>query len=74
MKEEPDRQIIRRSVNIEGTNPGVQIAKSVAEIEQTDPTNLPAMYGCVDDVLDNIFSDPPDPEAQMQIEFSYTGY
>jgi hypothetical protein len=35
---------------------------------------MATMYGCVDGVLDDLFSDPPADEARMRIEFSYEGY
>lgn len=32
------------------------------------------MYGCVDGILDNLFSKQPAPEAQTEVEFSYEDY
>ena len=74
MAKEPDEKIIRKELETDTDDPAVQVAESVAEIEEKETTDLAAMYECVDGVLDNIFSQPPDPTAQMQIEFSYETY
>lgn len=74
MTDDAERDIIRRELETETDNPAVQVAKSIAEIEQIETTDLPSMYNCVNGVLDNIFSNPPDPQAQMQIEFTYQTY
>lgn len=74
MSEEPARKIFHRDINTSTDNPAVEVAETVAEIEDEDVTDLPTMYECVDGVLDNLFSNPPNPEAQMEIEFSYETY
>jgi|GEM_PF-455526 hypothetical protein len=74
MSENLDEEIIRRTLDPERENPAPQIAEIIADIEDIDITKLPTMYHCVDWMLDNLFSQPPDPEAQMKIEFSYETY
>jgi len=32
------------------------------------------MYDCIDGMLDELFSNPPAPESQMEVEFSYETY
>lgn len=58
----------------ESVEPGLAIVEAVAEIEGRDPTELTAIYGCIDHVVDHLFSDPPDPEANVEISFDYEGY
>lgn len=54
--------------------PGLAIAEAVAEIEGREPTDLAAIYGCIDHVVDHIYSDPPAPEANVEVSFDYEGY
>ena len=74
MVEDTDERIIRRELDTAEGNPAVQVANCVADLEETETTDLPTMYDCVDGMLDNLFSDPPDPGAQMEVEFSYRTY
>lgn len=74
MAEASDDEIIHREIDTEATNPAVEITTVIEEIDDKDTNELPTMYECVDGVLKNVFSTPPDPEAQLQIEFSYETY
>jgi hypothetical protein len=74
MGDELDEEIILRDIDTDAENPAVEVAKVIAEIEDKDVTDLPPMHGCIDGVLDNIFSDPPSDEAQMQVEFTFQTY
>lgn len=74
MANAPDRETIHREIDTGAEEPGAQIADAVAAIEGKEPTELATTYECVDGVLDNIFSNPPSPAAQMQVTFSYEGY
>lgn len=73
-EEDPEREIIHRELDTDVADPALQVAEAVAEIEGKDTTELASMYGCVDGVLDNIFTNPPAPEAQMMVKFSYETY
>lgn len=46
----------------------------VADLEGTPVTELPAIYDCIDEMLSGLYSNPPAPEAQMTVEFTYCGY
>lgn len=74
MTETPSEEIVTRELDTATEAPAAEVAESVAEIEAADPTDLPPMYDCVDGMLDDLFSDPPDPEAQLRVEFSYGTY
>lgn len=74
MGDQPEREIIHRELDTGGESPATQVPRIIAGIEGREPTDLATMYDCVDDILDDLFSDPPAPEAQMRVEFSYEGY
>lgn len=74
MSDQDNAEIIHREIDTTESEPGVEISKAVAELEGTDPTDLTSIWGCTDHVLDHLFSDPPSPEAQMEVTFSYEGY
>lgn len=69
-----DGEILHRELETDRENPAPQIAELVAEFEDASMSELQTMYGCIDGVLDQIFSNPPSPEAQMEVVFSYEGY
>ena len=52
----------------------MQVAEIVAELEGVGVNEMYPIYDQMDDVLDNIFSEPPSPAAQLQLTFSYEGY
>lgn len=74
MEQDPDTAIVRRELDTNADNPAVEVAQAVAEIENTEATQLADMYSCVDGMLDELFSSPPAAEAQMEVEFSYQSY
>lgn len=74
MAEQTENNIIHRELDTDVENPAVEIAELVADIEDKDSTDLATMYEVTDHVIDHIFSEPPAPEAQFQVSFSYEGY
>lgn len=74
MEEQPESAFVHRELDTDAENPGVEVAQAVADIEGKESTDLANMYECVDGVLDDIFSNPPSPDAQMQATFSYEEY
>ena len=74
MEKDPDTRIIRRELDTDADNPAVEVAQAVADIEDTEATELANMYDCVDGMLDELFSTPPTDGAQMEICFSYSNY
>lgn len=74
MSDDSESQIIHRSIDTDVENPGAEIAAIVQDIEEKEATDLSTIYECVDGVLDHVFSTPPSPRAQMQIEFTYETY
>jgi hypothetical protein len=69
-----DRNVVRRTFDIDEADPNVSVARTVAELEGTDTEELTPLYDCIDHVLEHIFSNPPIPAAKTEISFSYEGY
>ncbi len=74
MQHDPADRVITRQINTDHDEPSVAVAQCVAEIENIDATDLDSIYECVDDVLKNLFSNPPSDEAKIKIGFNYEGY
>lgn len=74
MDEEPETTVVHRQLEPDGEPPEPQLLEAIADIEETDVTELPPLWNCVDGMLEELFSTPPDPEAQMKVEFSYMTY
>lgn len=54
--------------------PAVAIVAVVADLEGTESDELPRIHDCIDGMLSELFSDPPSSEAQITVEFTYSGY
>ncbi|WP_226004146.1 HalOD1 output domain-containing protein [Natrinema salinisoli] len=74
MSDHTERKIVHRELDTAAENPIISLINAIADIEDTDTTELPTMYDCVDGMLDELFSNPPAPESQMVVEFSYETY
>ncbi len=74
MGEGTEDEIIHRELDTDIEEPVVQIAEVVAELEDKPMEELTTTYHHLDHVLDYVFQNPPVPEAQVQITFSYEGY
>lgn len=74
MEEQPESEFVHRELDTDAENPGVQVAQAVADIEGKESTEFANMNERVDGVLKDIFSNPPSPDAQMQVKFSYEEY
>ena len=65
---------VRRQFDREDNDPVFDIVETVAELEDKPMEQLPSLHDTVNDLLEHIFSEPPAPEAQVEIEFTYAGY
>ncbi|MDS0297657.1 hypothetical protein NDI76_02745 [Halogeometricum sp. S1BR25-6] len=74
MDETPDDAIIQRQLRTSAEEPAVQVAEIVAELEGTAADRLEPTYTQIDHMLDHLFSNPPAPEAQVEVTFTYEGY
>ncbi|MFP8957288.1 HalOD1 output domain-containing protein [Natrialbaceae archaeon A-CW3] len=46
------------------------MVKAVTTLLDRDPSELTPLYSSIDHVIANIFSDPPKPDAQVEITFT----
>lgn len=74
MSDQHRKEIVHRQLETDRETPVVQIAEIVADLEGETADELSTMYERVDHLIDNIFSRPPSPEAQVEVTFSYEGY
>lgn len=54
--------------------PEIDVANIVADLEDKEATDIPALYDTIDHVIEHLYSNPPPIEAQAQLEFTYEGY
>ena len=73
MSEDTASEVVHRELDPERGEPNVQIAEAVADIKEVDAAELQNMYGCIDHTIDHIFSDPPAPDANVEVTFDYEG-
>jgi hypothetical protein len=71
---DPREQIIERQVEPVPGEANIRLLETVADVETVDATDLPRLYPRLDEMLKNLFSDPPADEAQTEVTFSYYGY
>lgn len=74
MSDPTETDVVRRKLDTSREAPATGVAETVAELEDEDYTELSPLYDCIDHVLDDLFSTPPAPEAQVEISFDYAGY
>lgn len=66
--------VVRVNLDTEAPEPVLSVVDAVAEIEGANATDLAPIYDCIDHVIDGIFSNPPAPEADVEVSFDYEGY
>lgn len=66
--------IVHRELDTGTDRPAAEIARIVAELEERSIDDLSPTWECIDDVLAHVFSNPPSPDAKIQIGFDYEGY
>ena len=74
MGDSHEGEIVHRELNTEVDEPVLQVAEKIAELENNSVEEMKPTYTHLDHVLDYIFANPPVPEAQVEITFSYEGY
>lgn len=74
MTESHDDEIVHRELDTEREDPAVAIAEVVADLEGKRADELSPTYDCIDGMVSELYSNPPASEAQMTIEFTYSGY
>ena len=51
-----------------------ELVSIIAELEDRQIDELPALYHEVDHMVENLFKTPPSSQAHMSLSFSYAGY
>lgn len=74
MSDSHEESIVHERLDVDRQEPAVQVAEIVASLDGKDQTELSPVYDQIDHVLTHIFSNPPDPGAQVEISFTYEGY
>jgi hypothetical protein len=69
-----DDRIVHRQFDTEQDDPATAVAEAVADLQGSETTDLSTMCEQVDHLVDHLFSTPPDPGAQVQVEFTFEGY
>ena len=72
--EEDERRIHHRTIEPDADRANESLLRIVADLEDRRMADLPPFYDQIDDMVENLFRDPPPADAQVQIEFSYHGY
>jgi hypothetical protein len=67
-------RIVHRQFDTDQDDPATAVAEAVADLQEVETTDLETMYEQVDHLVDHLFSTPPDPGAQVQVEFTFEGY
>ena len=69
-----DGEVVTRILDTEQDAPATQIVEVIADLEDTDPIELPSIYRRIDDLVADLFSSPPPAEADASVTFTYQGY
>lgn len=73
-RDSPESEIAHRSITTDPDDADYEFLELIAEQESCDVTDLPPMHPRIDDVVSEVFQDPPSKDAQLRIQFSYFGY
>ena len=71
---ELDRDTVSRVFDPEGDDPNMKVLAVISDLEDCDPRDCSPLYTTIDDVIADIYEDPPSPDADVEITFSYEGY
>lgn len=74
MTETHDDEIVHRELNTDRDKPSIAIAEAIADLEEKRADELTPIHDCIDGMLSELYSNPPSAEAQMAVEFTYSGY
>ena len=69
-----DGDVYHATFDTNQRQPNVDVTETVAELKDTDSDQLSPLYDCIDHVIDNIFSEPPDSDANVEVSFTYEGF
>ncbi|SDE93495.1 HalOD1 output domain-containing protein [Halorientalis regularis] len=67
-------EIVHRRIEPKAGDADYRLLRLIAEVEGIDVTELPPIYDRIDHLVTRMSENPPSPEAQAQLSFSYAGY
>lgn len=68
------RRIHRRKIEPDPDHPHFSLLHAIAELEGCGVDDLPPLYDYVNHLIEDLFTTPPPPKAQAEIEFTYYDY
>lgn len=72
--ERGDRDIERFDIEPDPETAEYELLEGIARHRGVAIEELPSLYRCVDHLVQSMFEDPPDREAQVELAFSCAGY
>lgn len=66
--------VIYCNINADSDYSSLEVVETIAELEGKKSSELPAIYDAIGHLIEELFSNPPSPEAEVILEFSYEGY
>lgn len=67
-------QVIKTTIDTDPTTAEYAFLEVIAEVEGVEMDHLPSLYDQVDHLIERLFKQPPAPEAQVELSFSYAGH
>lgn len=55
-------------------NPNYLLLQTIAALTGVEETELPQLYPCVDDLINQLYQTPPSTEATVELTFTYEGF
>lgn len=72
--DDADSDVVERTFDPAQADPTMDVTETVAELSGRDSDELTPLYGCIDDVAEHVYTNPPDPEAEIAVSFNYEGF
>jgi len=66
--------IIKKQIQPAADTAEFDFLEIIAEMEEKEMDELPPLYTELDDFITRLFQNPPSPESQVALSFSYAGY
>lgn len=66
--------IVTREFDTTQADPNVEVVSVIAELADEPVEELPPLYSTIHHILEHIYAEPPEPDADVEISFTYYGY
>jgi hypothetical protein len=66
--------IVRTTIDPDASTAEFDLLQIIADRENVEIEELPSFYTQIDHMVESLFKDPPSPEAQIELDFTYAGY